>query len=151
MAKVNIPHNAYVFVGDGKKALVLRNEGDAQFLDLKTERVFSDQKNPSTHEQGTDRPGSSHSSVGPRRSSVSQTDWHDLEEHKFAREVAATLEWIVRERKIEHLIIVAPPRALADLRKAFHDDVKKKIVAEIDKDLTKHPVYDIEKHLGGAG
>jgi protein required for attachment to host cells len=56
MAKVNIPHNAYVFVGDGRKALVLRNEGDEKFLDLKTERVFND-TNPPTHEQGTDRPG----------------------------------------------------------------------------------------------
>ena|SRR5579863_10057390 len=151
MAKVNIPHNAYFFVGDGRKALVLRNEGDAQFLDLKTERVFNDRKNPSTHEQGADRPGSSHSSVGPRRSSVTQTDWHDLEEHKFAHEVAAALEKVVRERKAEALVVIAPPRTLADLRKAFHDDVKKKIVAEIDKDLTKHPVYDIEKHLGGVG
>ena len=44
MTKVNIPHNAYVFVGDGRKALVLRNEGDAKFLDLKTERVFNRQK-----------------------------------------------------------------------------------------------------------
>ncbi|MGA7789933.1 MAG: host attachment family protein [Xanthobacteraceae bacterium] len=148
MTKVTIPHNAYVFVGDGKKALVLRNEGDAQYLDLKTERVFAD-SNPPTHEQGTDRPGRSHSSVGPGRSSVSQTDWHDLEEHKFAHEVAAALEKIVRERKIEHLVVIAPPRALADLRSAFHDDVKKKIVAEINKDLTGHPVYDIEKHLGG--
>jgi len=148
MTKVTVPHNAYVFVGDGKKALVLRNEGDAQYLDLKTERVFAD-SNPPTHEQGADRPGRSHSSVGPGRSSVTQTDWHDLEEHKFAHEVAAALEKIVRERKIEHLVIVAPPRALADLRKAFHDDVKKKIVAEIDKDLTRHPVYDIEKHLRG--
>ena len=26
MTKVNIPHNAYVFVGDGRKALVLRNK-----------------------------------------------------------------------------------------------------------------------------
>ena len=151
MAKVHIPHNAYVFVGDGRKALVLRNEGDAQYLNLKTERVFVDQKNPSTHDQGSDRPGSSHSSVGPRRSSVTQTDWHDLEEHKFAHDVAATLEKLVRERKVEALVVVAPPRALADLRKAFHDDVKKKIVAEIDKDLTRHPVYDIEKHLGGIG
>jgi protein required for attachment to host cells len=151
MTKVNIPHNGYVFVGDGRKALLLRNEGDAQFLDLKTERVFNDQNNPSTHEQGADRPGSAHASVGARRASVSQTDWHDLEEHKFAHDVAAALEKIVRERKVEALVVVAPPRALADLRKAFHDDVKKKIMAEIDKDLTKHPVYDIEKHLGGAG
>jgi protein required for attachment to host cells len=146
MTKVHVPHNAYVFVGDGRKALVLRNEGDAQYLDLKTERVFADD-NPPTHEQGTDRPGREHSSVGAGRSSVSQTDWHDLEEHKFVHEVAATLEKIVRERKVEHLIVVAPPRTLADLRQAFHDDVKKKIVAELDKDLTKHPVYDIEKHL----
>ena len=147
MNKLKIPHNAYVFVGDGRKALVLRNEGDEQFVNLKTERVFEDQKNPLTHEQGTDRPGRSHSSVGAGRSSVTQTDWHDLEEHKFAHDVAAALERIIRERKIESLIVVAPPRALADLRKAFHGDVKKKILAEIDKDLTRHPVYDIEKHL----
>jgi protein required for attachment to host cells len=148
MAKVNIPHDAYVFIGDGRKALFLRNEGDASFLDLKTERVFND-SNPSTHEQGADRPGRSHSSVGPGRSSVAQTDWHDLEEHRFADEVAAALERLVRERNVKALIVVAPPRALADLRKAFHDDVKKRIVAEIDKDLTKHPIDDIEKHLGG--
>ena len=148
MTKVNIPRDAYVFVGDGRKALFLRNEGDAGLLNLKTERVFAD-SNPSTHEQGTDRPGRSHSSVGHGRSSVSQTDWHDLEEHRFAHEVAAAMERLVRERNIKALIVVAPPRALADLRKAFHADVKNRIVAEIDKDLTKHPIYDIEKHLGG--
>jgi protein required for attachment to host cells len=143
---LRIPHNALVFVGDGKKALVLRNEGDAALLNLKTERVFSDD-NPATHEQGTDRPGRAFSSVGAGRSSVSQTDWHKLEEHRFATEVAAILERIVRERGVETLVVVAPPRALADLRKAFHPDVKKKIIAELDKDLTKHPVDQIEKHL----
>ncbi len=62
MTKVSIPHNGYVFVGDGRKALVLRNEGDAKYLNLKTERVFTD-NNPPTHEQGTDRPGREHSSA----------------------------------------------------------------------------------------
>jgi protein required for attachment to host cells len=143
-----IPHDAYVFVGDGRKALVLRNDGDADIVNLKTEKVFVDD-NPPTREQGTERPGRAHSSVGPGRSSVSQTDWHDLEEHKFAHDVAAMLEKLVRERKIEALVVIAPPRALADLRKAFHADVKKKIVAELDKDLTKLPLYEIEKHLGG--
>ena len=146
---VAIPHNAFVFVGDGRKALVLRNDGDAQFLNLKAERVFTDQ-NPPTHEQGTDRPGRAYSSVGAGRSSVTQTDWHALEEHKFAHEAASTLEKIVRERRVEALVVVAPPRALADLRKAFHPDVKRKIIAEIDKDLTKHPVDQIEKHLASA-
>jgi protein required for attachment to host cells len=146
MARISIPHNAFVFVGDGRKALILRNEGDANLLNLKTERVFTD-VNPPTHEQGTDRPGRTFSSAGVGRSSVSQTDWHQLEEHRFAAEVAATLERIVRERGIKALIVVAPPRALADLRKAFHPEVKKRIIAEIDKDLTKHPIDQIEKHL----
>ena len=56
MSSMIIPHNAFIFVGDGQKALVLRNDGDAQFLNLKTEEVFTD-RNPLTHDQGTDRPG----------------------------------------------------------------------------------------------
>jgi protein required for attachment to host cells len=143
---VKIPHNAFVFVGDGRKALLLRNDGDADLLNLKTEQVFTDQNSP-THEQGTDRPGRAFSSVGTVRSSVSQTDWHQLEEHRFAVEVAAMLERTVRDRGVETLVVVAPPRALADLRKAFHPEVKKRIIAEIDKDLTKHPIDQIEKHL----
>jgi protein required for attachment to host cells len=53
----------------------------------------------------------------------------------------------VRERAVPALIIVAPPRALVDLRRAFHKDVKERIVAEVGKDLTNHPVAEIETHL----
>ena len=119
------------------------------FPNLRTEQVFIDQ-NPPTHEQGTDRPGRSFSASATRRAGVEQTDWHDLEEHRFARDVAAALEKIVRERKIEALVIVAPPRTLAELRVAFHADVKQRIVAELHKDLTKHPLYEIEKHISRA-
>ena len=51
MSWLKIPHNAFVFVCDGRKALFLRNEGDEKFPYLKTEAVFEDD-NPSTHEQG---------------------------------------------------------------------------------------------------
>lgn len=149
MAKLTIPHDGFVFVGDGRKALFLRNDGDEKFPNLKTERVFVDQKNPLTHEQGTDRPGRAFSSVDARRGGVGQTDWHELEERHFARDVAAALEKIVRERKIKALVVAAPPRTLSELRNAFHADVKSRIVAEIDKDLTKLPIYEIEKHLVG--
>ena len=46
-----------------------RNEGDEKFPNFKTERVFLDH-NPPTHEQGTDKPGRSYSSVGHGRSAV---------------------------------------------------------------------------------
>ena len=108
MTKIQIPHDAIVFVGDGCKALFLRNAGDEKYPNLKTERVFVDH-NPSTREQGTDKPGRSYASVGPGRSAVEATDWHDLEEHRFARYVADALERLVRERQVKAVLIAAPP------------------------------------------
>ncbi len=149
VTKLSIPHDALVFVGDGRKALFLRNDGDEKFPNLKIERVFAEE-NPPTHEQGTDRPGVEFAHAGShRRGSMEQTDWHQLEEHRFVERVAAALEDVVRRSDVPALVIAAPPRTLADLRRAFHPDVQKRIVAEIGKDLTKHPVADIETHLLG--
>jgi protein required for attachment to host cells len=146
MSEIHMPHDALVLVGDGRKALFLRNHGDAKFANLKVERVFLDVNLP-THDQGTDKPGRAFSGDGRRRSGMEGTDWHDLEEHRFARDVATALQRVVRERKVTTLIVAAPPRTLADLRHALHPDVKERIIAEIAKDLTKHPVHEIEKHL----
>jgi len=147
---MSIPHNAVVFVGDGRKALFLRNAGDEKFPNLKTEQVFVDQ-NPATHDQGTDRPGRLFAGATARdkRSALEPTDWHELEQHRFARMVADEFEKLVRERKVKAVVIAAPPRILAELRQALHGDVKARVMAEVDKDLTKHSVYEIEKHLVG--
>ena len=147
MSKLHVPHNAFILVGDGRKALFLRNAGDEKFPNLKVEQVLGDQ-NPPTHEQGTERPGRVFARAGTHRSGgVAQSDWHELEEQHFARVVAGALEKVVRDKHVGALVVVAPARTLAELRTAFHADVKKRIVAEIDKDLTKHPVHEIEKHL----
>lgn len=147
MSKFLIPHDAWVFVGDGKKALFLRNAGDEKFLNLKAERVFAED-NPPSREQGTDHPGRGFKRAGTnQRSSMEETDWHELEKHHFAQRTAAAMEQIVRDRSVKALVIVAPPRTLSDLRQAFHPDVKSRIVAEINKDLTKHTVAEIERHL----
>jgi protein required for attachment to host cells len=147
MNMLKIPHHALVFVGDGRKALFLRNDGDATFPKLTAEKVFEDE-NPPTHEQGSDRPGRlTEAALTGRRSAVEPTDWHDIEEHRFVRKVAAAMEQMVRTSRVKALIVVAPPKTLAELRNAFHPDVKACVVAEIDKDLTKHPVREIEKHL----
>ncbi|MCP3463375.1 host attachment protein [Bradyrhizobium sp. CCGUVB23] len=142
-----IPHRAVVFVGDGRKALFFRNEGDEKFPNLKMEAVFEDQ-NPAAHDQGSDRPGRVSKALhSGQRSSVEMTDWHELEERRFVKQVAAAAERIVRGEKSTALIIVAPSRTLSALRSEFHPDVKRRIVAELAKDLTRHPVGDIEKHL----
>ena len=150
MSKLKIPHDAFVLVGDGRKALFLRNEGDEKFPNLKTERLFEDE-NPPTHEQGSERPGRVSKALDSgQRSAVEPVDWHHIEEHRFVKKVAAAMEQVVRTRKAPALVVVAPPRTLAELRGAFHRDVQALVIAEVNKDLTKHSVGEIEQHLTGT-
>jgi protein required for attachment to host cells len=101
MSKLSIPHDALVFVGDGQKALFLRNAGDATLLNLTTAQVLTDE-NPPTHEQGTDRPGRAFQSADKtKRSGMETTDWHELEKERFARRVALALEQMVRGEKVK--------------------------------------------------
>ena len=109
MHKTSIPHDALVFVGDGARAVFLRNRGSIQKPDLAVEIVL-EQKNPPTREQGTDRPGRVHERLGPRRSSVEDTDWHQLAEDRFAVEIADALYRLAHANRFQRLIIVAPPK-----------------------------------------
>lgn len=150
MNRIALPHDAFVFVGDGRKALFLRNEGDEKYANLVTERVLEGDDNPPSREQGTDKPGRAYGSAhSAARSAMEPTDWHEIEEHRFAERAAEALEAIVRERGATAVVIAAPARTLADLRRSLHADVKAKVIAEIDKDFTKMPVWDIEKHIVG--
>jgi protein required for attachment to host cells len=148
MAKLKIRHGDWVIVCDGKKALVLENEGDEKFLNLKT-RAVHEQTDLKTHDLGTDAPGRAFSSVGSGRSAVEQTDWHEQEEHRFLHKLLARLEVAVNAGEAKSLILVAPPRALGVLRQALSTTLRAAVRAEIDKDLVKLPVHEIEKHLAG--
>ena len=146
MAKLKIYQGDWVVVCDGRKALVLENAGDEKFLNLKTREVF-DHPDQKTSELGTGAPGRSFSSVGHGRSAVEQTDWHTQEEERFLRKLAGHLDAEVKAGRAKSIVIVAPPRALGVLRPAYSHDLKKVMRSEIDKDLVKLPVHEIEKHL----
>jgi protein required for attachment to host cells len=94
MNKLNIPHVAFVFVGDGRKALFLRNAGDEKFPNFRTERVCVDDN--------------------PRRAAIVPAELsralvrtsaaelkRPIEQHRFAQRVAAAMERLVRERNAE--------------------------------------------------
>ena len=143
---MSIHQGDWVVVCDGAKALILENVGDAKFPNLKTRDVM-EHKALATHELGTDAPGRSHSAVGPGRSSVGQTDWHTQEEESFLADLAAKLDHAVNTHEVKSLIVVAPPRALGFLRQTYSNGLKGAVRAEIDKDLVKMPVHEIEKYL----
>jgi len=148
MTKLKIKQGDWVIVCDGKKALVLENAGDEKFLNLKTREVF-DHPDAKTSDLGTGAPGRSFSSVGTGRSAVEQTDLHAQEEEKFLRKLAGHLDAAVKAGQAKSLFMVAPPRALGVLRHAYSHNLRDALRAEIDKDLVKLPVHEIEKHLVG--
>ena len=150
MSGVMIDHDAWVTVGDGQKALFFRNEGDATYPNLEIVQVL-EQDNPSSREQGSDRPGRTHSSVGTARSAMQETNWHKLEKHRFAKDIADALYSAAHSGRYDKLVIAAPPMIMGDLRKAMHKEVSDKVVAEVSKDLTNMPPHEIEKILAGNG
>ena len=149
MSELLIQHGEWVVVCDGAKALVLENAGDAKFPNLKTVKVF-EQKDLATHELGAEPPGRAFSPAGHgRRGTVEQTDWHDETERTFLAQLAQHLDGAIAAGKTKSLIVVAPPRALGMIRPAYSHAVRGAVRVELDKDLVKHPVRDIEKHLTG--
>jgi protein required for attachment to host cells len=143
---MQMPNGTFVLVTDGRKRLFFCNAGDARYPKLEpVEVVLKD--NPVDRLQKTDSPGRSFASSqgGAGRSAFEETDFHQLAEADFAGETAAML----RDRALAHelgsLIVVADPRTLGELRRHYHPEVRRRIAREIDKDLVKHPVDEIER------
>src|SRR5262245_8597395 len=148
MSKLKIRQGEWVVVCDGAKALVLENVGDARFPNLKTRQVY-EHKAAKTHEQGSDAPGRAINSVGATRSAMEQTDWHDQDEQHFLTDLVHRLDAAVTAGDAKAIIMVAPPRALGVIRQAYTPRLREALRTEVDKDLVRMPVHEIEKHLAG--
>lgn len=146
MAKLQIKNGAWVLVCDGKKALILRNEGDADLLNLRRASV-TEQANPATRDQGSDAPGQGFAPGGTRQGSLGETDYHAIEEERFADVLAADLNKGALAQAYKELVVVAPPKILAELRREFSKHTQERIAAEIPKDLVHHTIPEIEKLL----
>jgi protein required for attachment to host cells len=146
---MRVPHNSFVMVADGRKMLFFRNDGDVDLLNLQVVSM-AEKENPFNRDQMSDAPGRAFASVGSGRSAYESTDFHELEESRFAVETAAILKRGAMEGAYEKLIVVAPPKTLGELRKHYHKEVANRLVAEIPKDLTGHPVAEIEKIISAG-
>ncbi len=146
MGEIKIKSGEWVVVCDGRKALILENQGDAKFPNLRM-RETHEHEDSKTSDQGTERPGRVHDATSPSRSAVEQTDWHDQAEAEFLQMIARRLDDAVSKGDTHSLVLVAAPRALGMLRPHLSHAVQGAITAEIGKDYVKLPVYEIEKLL----
>jgi protein required for attachment to host cells len=148
-----IPHDALVMVGDGARAIFLRNSGTVLEPRLAVENVL-EQNNPPTREQGTDAPtrgadfaaGGAANASSPR-SNIEQTDWHQLNEDRFAKDIADTLYQLAHANRFQQLVLVAPPKVLGTLRRALHHEVLQRVVEEVPKEMTALPIPALQEQL----
>ena len=140
----SLPNDAWVLVADGEKALFLRNLTDGQDPHLEVVRK-EEQDNPSDRAQSANRPGRMPDTGPGQRSALDDTDWHELAKERFADELADMLYQRAHRGRFDHIVLVAPPATLGELRDKLHAEVRAKVLHEVPKTLTNHPIREIEK------
>jgi len=143
-----MPSPTWILIADGARARVLAQAKDFAPLEPAFEHEELTGSTAQSREIASDRPGRSFDSAGQGRHAMEPpTDPQRYAKYEFARELAARLEEAAHDGRFARLVLVAAPKTLGDLRELLPNLVKAKVVAEIDKDLTKVPRHDLGRHL----
>lgn len=145
---MRLPHNCLVLVADGRKMLLMRNNGMADDLRLIVEHG-EEQPNPADQNQKTDARGQKPSGGKRGQSSTEEADYHQLTEDRFAARIAQHLNALALRNALDPIIVIASGKTLGELRRHFHREVQAKIIAEIDKVMTGYSSDRIAQMLMG--
>ena len=150
VTRMAIPHGALVLVADGKKMLFLRNHGDSEILDLRTES-HDQRADPMNRDIKTDAPGAQGQSFGFGRDTMEEPDVHQQGEDRWIRDAAEEVNRRALRNDFNALVVVVPPKALGQFRKKLHKEAERRIVLTVNKEMTDRPIPDIEGLLAGEG
>ena len=125
---MKLPHGALVAVVDGEKLALFKNGGQ-QEIQLTAQPI------PTIAERASGAAG--------RISNESNPDNDTQAEDGFAMGIAEVLNKWVLNNKVDHLLVIAAPKTLGQLRKGWHKETQAKLVGEIAKDLTGHSTDQI--------
>ena len=134
---MKIPKEALIAVADGEKLVLYRNSGDEQHPKL----TVLPEVEVSAANKG---------SGGRHQSSSANPSDSQQDEDGFAAGVAEYLNARAVAGTIEHIVVIAAPRTLGELRHHYHKALEQKLVGEISKDLTGHAIRDIENVIAAA-
>jgi len=123
-----LPNGALVAVVDGEKLVLFQNTGHQSI-------ALTARPTPDIAERASGAAG--------RISSGANPDNDTQAEDGFAMGVAEVLNTWVLGHKVEHLLVIAAPKTLGQLRKGWHKETVARLVGEIAKDLTGHSTDDI--------
>jgi protein required for attachment to host cells len=125
-----LPHGTVIAVIDARNFRLFRNTGD----EANPELTEADAPRLDTH---------NHSGASHHGSTITMA--HD------AHAIAA-VEWLAQEvqgHRIEHLVVIAAPRSLGELRKSYTKPLEAALRGELAKDLGEAKAPEILAHLRG--
>lgn len=136
--------------------IVVADAADAQFFEqarhIDAPRLVHQLENPSgrrrTRDLASDRMGyRGKSSVYWLQSVPQQTDPLEVEEDRFAREIAQHMEKLVVEGRCSSFSLFTPPDLLGRLRKHLSRRVQARVIQEETADLTNLPTAQLVERL----
>ena len=132
---MKITRDTTIVVADGTKLLLFKvaDTDPLRLTALPAPDVGSDNKHSGTH----------------HTSSSANPDDSRLEEDSFGVGIVEWLNKQALENKFTEVAIVAPPKALGEMRKLYHKALSAMLVGELAKDLVNHPTDAIATALGG--
>jgi protein required for attachment to host cells len=131
---MQLQRDTTVVVTDGEKLRLFRNTGTELQLAL------AELPRPEVH-------GDSEESGHQQRAGQ---DARDHQEASFSAAVARWLNHEVATGRINLLLVIAPPRALGQLRQHCGNEVKKRLVGELPKEHTHDAVHVLEQVVTDA-
>jgi protein required for attachment to host cells len=140
------PRTWYVITDGGRARIVQKRDAQDAF-DTHREFVSAD-IHRHTHELGMERPGRTHESASSAHHALQpREDLHRADKRDFVYEIARGLNDANARDEFDRLILVAPAHALGELNHVLNASTQRKIVAQLQKDLTNVPNADLAKHL----
>ncbi|WP_226015635.1 host attachment protein [Novosphingobium sp. FKTRR1] len=129
-----LPHAAVVVIVDGHGWSLLRNGGN------ETEPELHALPLPELVEHN-------HGSGGRHGSSSGGTSAHQMREDAHAAAVADWLNRQVAGHKLEHIVVIATPRTLGELRRHYTPAVERALVGELAKNLLGRQPHEVLQAL----
>jgi protein required for attachment to host cells len=137
----------WIVVADGQRATVYNNSGPGKGLEI-IPGLGGHQAVPKSREIISDAPGRMQG-FGAHGAApmTARTDPHELEEQRFTEGLAEEVNRAALDKQFDRLILAAPPRTLGILRKSLSSHAADRVIAELDKDLTKTARADLAAHI----
>lgn len=131
-----LPHGAVIALVDGDQLELFRNTGN------EAQPALSSIGAPNLH-------GHNKGSGARHHSSSAEPSGHQLDEDAHA---AAVTDWLnnqVLTNVVTHLVIIASPRTLGEMRRHYHEKLKAALMGELQKEFTGRSGESVLEALRG--